>query len=363
MTDNAVTEQAAMAEPSQRQAVRQPLQVDLSGLRQTAAVHEAASDPKLLRKSRLGFSESFGAAAWLLSHDPVYRNVSLHSLEAAAGAPIRLGQFRIFRKEAVPFAYASWAYLSEDVETRVKTGGTGLRPDEWQSGDRLWLVDLVAPFGGLELAQEEIRETVFKNKNFQHLSAQRQADRAGDLTAADSAELDFASLDIVASEAADAGKHIKIIRADEKLRKMLRVAALPFVRLFVSAGAFKGMNLDTGKIRDLVTRLIERPDAVLVVALYRGIPCGGFAGEMVEFGFGRDHFAQEIAFILHPRFRGKGIGRRLLAEFESWGREKGAVWLQYMQASELEPEAAEAVYMQSGARRAGYIYRKELRSA
>lgn len=336
-------------------AGKEPLRIDIGGVQKAAALKAAAADPEFLRKSRLTFSESFGAAAWLLSHDPLYRGVQLQGLEAAVGAPLRLGQYKIFRKEGMPFAYASWAFLSDEIAERVSSGGRGLTPDEWKSGDGLWLVDLIAPFGGRELVQEEIRDKVFRDRGFRHLAAARQASFAATESESHESQTIFSGLDAVETDG-----DIRIVRADEALRKRFGGLAVPFIKLFVMAGAFKGLGLDAAKIRRLAGQLIERPDALVLVALHRGIPCGGFAAELHEFGFGRDHYAQEVAFILHPRFRGKGVGQKLLAEFEVWARERGAVWLQYVQASGLEEVGAEKAYLKSGAQRAGYVYRKQL---
>jgi hemolysin-activating ACP:hemolysin acyltransferase len=46
----------------------------------------------------------------------------------------------------VPRAFVSWAYLSEEAETRFLRGDR-LTTQDWMSGDRLWLMDLVAPYG------------------------------------------------------------------------------------------------------------------------------------------------------------------------------------------------------------------------
>lgn len=336
--------------------VVQPLKIDLSDIKKQADLKAASADLEIIRKRRLAFSESFGAAAWLLSHDAVYSGMSLRALEAAIGAPMRAGQYKIYRKQGTPFAYASWAYLNEEVEARVVSGGAGLKPDEWGSGEQLWLVDLIAPFGGVDLVKTDLKEKIFKDRNFQILSVRRQESFAELGPGEEAAESLFQDIGQTEPSA-----DIRIVRADEALRKRYVHLAVPFIKLFLASGAFKGIGLDGAKIRRIVSQLIERPDAVLLVALHRGIPCGGFAGELLEFGFGRDCFAQEIAFIVHPRFRGKGVGARLLGEFEAWAKQRDAVWLQYIQASELAPEAAEAVYIRSGARRAGYVYRKPLR--
>ena len=48
---------------------------------------------------------------------------------------------------------ASWALVSEAVDERLRTQGAPLGPEEWRSGTRLHIVDLVAPFGGADAAR------------------------------------------------------------------------------------------------------------------------------------------------------------------------------------------------------------------
>lgn len=78
--------------------------------------------------------------------------------------PLKLRQFRVFYKDKTPIGYACWAYVSDEVEERLTAGANRLRPEDWKSGDRLWLVDLCAPFGGDESILKELRENVFKDQ-------------------------------------------------------------------------------------------------------------------------------------------------------------------------------------------------------
>ena len=57
-------------------------------------------------------------------------------------------QYRIFRDDTKqPVGLALWARVSPEVEERLASGGANkLKPEDWNSGDTLWLVDLVAPF-------------------------------------------------------------------------------------------------------------------------------------------------------------------------------------------------------------------------
>jgi cytolysin-activating lysine-acyltransferase len=107
-----------------------------------------------------------GHVVWLMMNMPQYRHVFLTDLEWMVLPPIMLGQYRLFRAENRVVAFAAWAYLSEAVEARLQTANPRLAPSEWKSGDRLWLVDLHAPFGHQELALKELRETALKDRTF-----------------------------------------------------------------------------------------------------------------------------------------------------------------------------------------------------
>ncbi len=58
---------------------------------------------------------------------------------------IALDQFRLWRQNNMPVAFATWAYLSDEAEERMQQGVRRLGPADWKSGDNLWLMDLVAP--------------------------------------------------------------------------------------------------------------------------------------------------------------------------------------------------------------------------
>jgi cytolysin-activating lysine-acyltransferase len=73
--------------------------------------------------------------------------------------PIMLGQFRVFFADGRAVAFAAWASLSAEAEARLQEPNPRLAPIDWKSGDRLWLVNLFAPFGHGEAALKELRET------------------------------------------------------------------------------------------------------------------------------------------------------------------------------------------------------------
>lgn len=96
-------------------------------------------------------SHMLGEVTWLLSQSPTHKHFTIGDLEWLVMPAILLEQFRVFHGDKHPLGFALWANLSEAAEARFKAqveagGGARLRPDEWKSGDRLWLIELVAPF-------------------------------------------------------------------------------------------------------------------------------------------------------------------------------------------------------------------------
>lgn len=46
--------------------------------------------------------------------------------------------------------------LRGGIGARFEPTGGRLKPDEWQKGNRCWLVEVVAPFGGLDAMLEDL---------------------------------------------------------------------------------------------------------------------------------------------------------------------------------------------------------------
>ncbi len=96
-------------------------------------------------------SHMLGELTWLMSQSPTHKHFTIGDLEWLVMPAVLLEQFRVFHGDKHPLGFALWAHLSEDAEKKLNDAvmagqGARLRPDEWKSGDRLWLVDLVAPF-------------------------------------------------------------------------------------------------------------------------------------------------------------------------------------------------------------------------
>lgn len=66
----------------------------------------------------------------------------------------------MYLRDEMPVAYASWARLSPAAADRFRTAPHHLAPADWNSGDQLWLVDVLVPYGGAQDVLKDLRENV-----------------------------------------------------------------------------------------------------------------------------------------------------------------------------------------------------------
>ena len=98
-------------------------------------------------------AESFGSAVWLWMQAAKLHDRPLYALDRMLLPAIQLGQYVLVMEiddagAKHPIAYLGWANLSAEAEARyVINPITGLTREDWKSGDRMWLIDFVAPFG------------------------------------------------------------------------------------------------------------------------------------------------------------------------------------------------------------------------
>ena len=111
-------------------------------------------------------SQVLGEITWLMTQSPLHKQLFIGDLEWFAMPAILLEQFRIWNGPNSPAAVAFWAFVSEETEARLEAGAHKLRPDEWKSGDRPWLIELVAPFGATDEILVDLATNVFNGQPF-----------------------------------------------------------------------------------------------------------------------------------------------------------------------------------------------------
>jgi cytolysin-activating lysine-acyltransferase len=119
----------------------------------TPPVAEAGAGPMTV-------SHLLGEMTWLLSQSPLHRHLAIGDLEWLVMPPLIHRQFYIFRDGDKPVGLALWAKCGRAAEAKLEGGmiepGNRLTLEEWADGDRIWLVDLIAPFADRQNQHREI---------------------------------------------------------------------------------------------------------------------------------------------------------------------------------------------------------------
>ena len=127
-------------------------------------------------------TEVLGEALLVLLNSNAHRlNFFISDIEWLLLAPITKEQFRLYKDaEGKPVGLILWAFVNEEVNKRLELGIGKLAFNEWKSGDTLWIIDLIAPLGGADKMLEELKNTVFKGKQFKYQSVDKDGNRNRD---------------------------------------------------------------------------------------------------------------------------------------------------------------------------------------
>lgn len=130
-------------------------------------------------ETKAKITEVLGEALLVLLNSNAHRlNFFISDVEWLLLAPISKEQFRLYKdKEEKPVGLILWAFVNEEVNKRLEMGIGKLGFNEWNSGDTLWIIDLIAPLGGADKMLEELKQTVFKGKKFKYQSVDKDGNR------------------------------------------------------------------------------------------------------------------------------------------------------------------------------------------
>ncbi len=115
---------------------------------------------KAARASSLTAMELLGTLTSLLIQSPAHRYEYLSDIEWRFLPALKHGQLRLFHDGKRAVGFAVWAAVSEEVEAKIVKGIRKLRPEDWKSGDRLWLMDIVVPAGTPKLVPGLLAELI-----------------------------------------------------------------------------------------------------------------------------------------------------------------------------------------------------------
>lgn len=89
-----------------------------------------------------------GCVVWLWMHSSSHRRTPLQDLQRMLLPAIKSGQFVLVTEGDKPVFFLSWARFSPAAEARyLQLHASQLPETDWQSGERIWFLDWVAPFG------------------------------------------------------------------------------------------------------------------------------------------------------------------------------------------------------------------------
>jgi cytolysin-activating lysine-acyltransferase len=137
-----------------------------------------AASPGITEKVRrqaaaMQHSFAFTQVVGVLMRSERYKNYTLADLEWLIIPALLAGQFRIGEVKAekgdttLPAAVILWASVSPEVDQRLMQADTAavrLQPDEWKSGDILWVLHSVGDTRFLRELFKKLAETTFKGR-------------------------------------------------------------------------------------------------------------------------------------------------------------------------------------------------------
>ncbi len=146
----------------------------LDSARNSAPITELPAD-ELARRAELSkrLMGAFGEAVSVLMRSDAHRHQFLADLETLLLPPLAAGQFSIMdaQSKAIgftqPVGLVLWARVSAEVDQRLSTGldrPMRLKPEEWTSGDIVWIVEAIGDQRALGPMLKALSERELKGK-------------------------------------------------------------------------------------------------------------------------------------------------------------------------------------------------------
>ncbi len=153
---------------------------------QQAAPKTTAAQVAAARQTR--FTEAFSNIVAVMMRDEGFGNLRLRDLEWLVLPPIMSGQWRLGQTRAdalgekspdtdvkrttvLPSAAILWASVSPEIDKRLSENldqAIHLRPDEWLSGDNLWLIVAAGDKRVVPKFLRQLAKTDFKGKTVKY---------------------------------------------------------------------------------------------------------------------------------------------------------------------------------------------------
>ena len=106
---------------------------------------------------------------------PKYDKFTYKQLTEMITPSVNLDQYQIHRIGNEDVGFTNWAYLSDNVEQRFKLIGK-LKPNEWNCGDNIWVMQVVAKSNVKEImkwVKDYFRDKIEVNESVKWIRADK----------------------------------------------------------------------------------------------------------------------------------------------------------------------------------------------
>jgi cytolysin-activating lysine-acyltransferase len=106
---------------------------------------------------------------------PKYDKFTYKQLTEMITPSVNLDQYQIHRIGSIDVGFTNWAYLSDNVEQRFKLIGK-LKPNEWNCGDNIWVMQVVAKSNAKEImkwVKDYFRDKIEVNESVKWIRADK----------------------------------------------------------------------------------------------------------------------------------------------------------------------------------------------
>jgi cytolysin-activating lysine-acyltransferase len=121
-------------------------------------------------------SAILGEVTWLMTQSDLHKGWPISSVIQWVVPALLYNQYRLYRNGDKPVGYVSWGRFSAEVETGYVRDPSSLQPKDWQSGERLWILDWIAPQQGTYEIAKDLKNNVFPDQVARALRWKRKSD-------------------------------------------------------------------------------------------------------------------------------------------------------------------------------------------
>ena len=133
---------------------------------------EGPSVEQRLRSAMVQATLIFGQVVSVFLQSPRHRHLLLADLEWRVIPAIALKQYRLVQHKGlpgglpagVPGGFVSWALVNEEVEAQLQQPDFRLRPQDWKSGERVWIVDVAGPAEKDPALLDKLKQELFPGR-------------------------------------------------------------------------------------------------------------------------------------------------------------------------------------------------------